>query len=48
MIFDNWRLLHGREGFDPSKSDRHLEGCYVDWDEIYSTIRVLESVNPVN
>lgn len=43
LIFDNWRLLHGREGFDPSKGHRHLEGCYIDWDEVYSRIRVLRN-----
>ncbi|ODM97506.1 Gamma-butyrobetaine dioxygenase, partial [Orchesella cincta] len=43
LIFDNWRFLHGREGFDTSKGHRHLEGCYIDWDEIYSRIRVIEN-----
>lgn len=42
LVFDNWRYLHGREGFDPSAGDRHLEGCYVDWDEIFSRIRILQ------
>lgn len=42
MIFDNWRLLHGREAYDPAAL-RHLEGNYIDWDEILSTLRVLEN-----
>lgn len=44
MIFDNWRMLHGREGFDPSKGHRHLEGCYIDWDEVNCRIRVLKNI----
>ena len=33
MMFDNLRILHGRSAIDP-KDFRHLEGCYVDWDEV--------------
>ncbi|CAG7702456.1 unnamed protein product [Allacma fusca] len=43
LIFDNWRFLHGRSEFDPSKGERHLEGCYFDWDEVISRVRVLEN-----
>lgn len=42
LFFDNWRYLHGREGYDPSKGHRHLEGCYFDWDEVFSRINVLK------
>ena len=36
LIFDNLRLLHGREAFDPSDGQRHLQGCYIDPDELIS------------
>jgi gamma-butyrobetaine dioxygenase len=42
QVFDNRRVLHGREAFDPSSGPRHLEGCYVDWDDFMSRLRVLE------
>jgi alpha-ketoglutarate-dependent taurine dioxygenase len=38
--FDNRRILHGRDAFD-SNGERHLEGCYLDHDDIFSTLRVL-------
>jgi gamma-butyrobetaine dioxygenase len=41
-VFNNRRILHGRRAFDPSSGARHLQGCYVDWDETLSRIRVLE------
>ena len=39
--FDNLRILHARKKFDVMKSTRHLQGFYIDWDEVYSTIRSL-------
>ncbi|MDH3300040.1 MAG: TauD/TfdA family dioxygenase [Acidimicrobiia bacterium] len=39
--FDNRRMLHGRDAFDPGGGVRHLRGTYVDHDEVYSRIRVL-------
>jgi gamma-butyrobetaine dioxygenase len=39
--FDNRRILHGREAFDPCAGFRHLRGTYIDHDEIYSRLRVL-------
>jgi gamma-butyrobetaine dioxygenase len=41
VVFDNRRVLHGREAFDPSTGFRFLEGCYVDRGEVFSRIRVL-------
>ena len=41
-VFDNRRVLHSRTEFDPSSGKRHLQGCYVDRDELMSRIRVLE------
>lgn len=41
VVFDNRRVLHGREAFDPSTGYRHLHGCYVDRGEFLSRLRVL-------
>ncbi len=40
-VFDNRRILHGREPFDPTSGWRHLHGCYVDRGEVLSRLRVL-------
>ena len=42
IAFHNRRILHGRKAFNPSAGRRRLQGCYVDWDELNSRIRVLE------
>ena len=39
--FHNRRILHGRRAFNPASGRRLLRGCYVDWDEVRSRIRVL-------
>ena len=41
VVFDNRRVLHGREAFDPSTGYRHLHGCYVDRGEWDSRLRVV-------
>lgn len=41
VLFDNRRILHGRDSFDPQSGTRRLEGCYLDRDEILSRLRVL-------
>lgn len=41
-VFDNRRVLHARTEFDPASGRRHLQGCYVDRDELLSRIRILE------
>ncbi|TIM34533.1 MAG: gamma-butyrobetaine hydroxylase, partial [Mesorhizobium sp.] len=40
-VFDNRRVLHGRQSFNPNTGRRHLRGCYVDRGEFQSRIRVL-------
>jgi gamma-butyrobetaine dioxygenase len=40
--FDNRQILHGRDGFDPGGGIRLLRGCYLDQDDLYSRLRVLE------
>lgn len=39
-VFDNRRVLHGREAYNPN-GRRHLRGCYVDRTEFKSRLRVL-------
>jgi gamma-butyrobetaine dioxygenase len=41
VVFDNRRVLHGRDAFDPSTGFRHLQGCYVDRGEFSSRLRLL-------
>lgn len=41
--FDNRRILHGREAFDPATGNRHLHGCYVDRVEFDSRMRMLSA-----
>lgn len=42
--FNNRRVLHGREAMS-SLSPRMLEGCYFEWDDIDSKIRLLSSAH---
>ncbi|MGY4728306.1 TauD/TfdA family dioxygenase [Burkholderia pyrrocinia] len=46
--FDNRRVLHARTEFDPSTGRRHLQGCYVDRDELLSRWRVLSRSVPAH
>ena len=32
LVVDNHRVLHGRTSFDPTRGNRHLQGCYIDHD----------------
>lgn len=41
VVFDNRRVLHGREAFEPGVGNRHLHGCYVDRTDWDSRLRVL-------
>lgn len=42
LAFSNIRLVHGRTGYvDKEGNVRHLVGAFIDWDEIYSRLRVL-------
>lgn len=34
FIFHNRRVLHGRSSYNSTNSNRFLQGCYMDWDEI--------------
>jgi TfdA family taurine catabolism dioxygenase TauD/uncharacterized protein DUF971 len=41
VVFDNQRILHGRTAFASAKHPRHLRGCYLSRDSIYSETAVL-------
>lgn len=47
VAFDNRRVLHGRDSFDPSTGFRHLRGCYVDRGEFMSRLRLFEAKAPL-
>jgi gamma-butyrobetaine dioxygenase len=40
-LFDNQRVLHGRSGFASARHPRHLQGCYLTRDSIYSKTALL-------
>lgn len=41
VVFDNRRILHGRTAFSAAKSLRHLRGCYLTRDSVYSETALL-------
>lgn len=41
FVFDNHRIVHGREAYTASSGDRYLRGCYIDRGELRSSYRAL-------
>jgi len=41
VIFDNQRTLHGRSAFSSARHPRHLRGCYLSRDSVYSEAALL-------
>jgi alpha-ketoglutarate-dependent taurine dioxygenase len=41
VLFDNQRILHGRTGFASARHPRHLRGCYLTRDSVYSETALL-------
>lgn len=41
MLFDNRRILHGREAFDAAEGRRWLRGCYLEREELESALRMV-------
>jgi gamma-butyrobetaine dioxygenase len=41
--FNNRRVLHGRSAFDPNSGRRHLQGYYIDRDEIIGRLNYLKN-----
>ena len=42
--FDNRRVVHGRTEYDPNSGHRHLQGYYMDRDEIQSRLNYLKKI----
>lgn len=42
FTYDNNRVLHGRESFDPNSGQRHLQGCYINHEDVLSKLKLLE------
>ena len=45
FCFNNRRVLHGRTKFNPNTGNRHLQGYYIDRDEILSRLNFLKKIN---
>ena len=43
VLFDNQRILHGRKAFISANHPRHLRGCYLTRDSVYSTAALLQA-----
>jgi gamma-butyrobetaine dioxygenase len=41
VVFDNQRILHGRTAFSSARFARHLRGCYLARDSVYSETALL-------
>ncbi len=41
VVFDNQRVLHGRTAFSSARFPRHLRGCYLSRDSVYSETALL-------
>ena len=44
LSFDNRRVVHGRTEYDPNSGHRHLQGYYMDRDEIISRLNYLKKI----
>ena len=44
LCFDNRRILHGRASFNPHSGNRHLQGYYIEREEIYSKLNYLKKI----
>jgi len=45
FCFNNRRVMHGRTKFNPNSGHRHLQGYYIDRDEILSRLNFLKKIN---
>jgi alpha-ketoglutarate-dependent taurine dioxygenase len=46
VVFDNQRTLHGRTAFSSARHPRHLRGCYLTRDSVYSEAAILRRQYP--
>lgn len=44
FCFNNRRILHGRTAFDPNSGNRHLQGYYLERDEILARLNYLNKL----
>ncbi len=44
FCFNNRRILHGRTEYDPNSGKRHLQGYYIERDEIISRLNYLRKI----
>ena len=44
FCFNNRRILHGRTEYDPNSGKRHLQGYYIERDEIISRLNYLQKI----
>jgi len=44
FCFNNRRILHGRTAFDPNSGKRHLQGYYIERDDIISRLNYFNNV----
>ncbi len=44
FCFDNRRILHGRKKFDANSGNRHLQGYYIEREEIISKLNYLNGI----
>lgn len=42
IAYDNNRALHGRAAFDARTGERHLQGCYLNAEDLASRLRLLD------
>ena len=44
FCFNNRRVLHGRKAFDPNSGRRHLQGYYVERDDLIARLNYFNNV----
>ena len=44
LCFDNRRVLHGRASFNPHSGNRHLQGYYIEREEVNSKLNYLKKI----
>jgi gamma-butyrobetaine dioxygenase len=44
IAYNNNRVLHGRAPFDDASGERHLQGCYLNQEDVDSALRLLDRV----
>jgi gamma-butyrobetaine dioxygenase len=45
IAYNNNRVLHGRAPFDATSGERHLQGCYLNQEDVDSTLRLLDRLH---